>query len=144
VINKGKSPQSGNEISVSGLASSCPEINDMKCEVAATALAALGHILRIQVWRMLAPYGPAGLPAGAISSGLAVPPSSLSFHLQQMIQAQILVQRRSRRQIIYAVNNDFLLSLCDFLANPVEPMIQLSAAALASGQLGDITGERPS
>ena len=81
----------------------------------AIVLAALGHRLRLEVWRMLVPYGLCGLPAGSIAARLAVPPSSLSFHLQQMTQAGILCQRRSSRQIVYAVNRDVLDRLCDFI-----------------------------
>jgi ArsR family transcriptional regulator, arsenate/arsenite/antimonite-responsive transcriptional repressor len=94
--------------------------------IAVAALAALGHALRLEVWRILVPYGPLGLPAGAISAQLAVPPSSLSFHLQQMTQGKVLVQRRASRQIIYAVNGQMIDSLCDFLANPGGEVIQLS------------------
>jgi ArsR family transcriptional regulator len=90
----------------------------MDAGIAVAALAALGHALRLEVWRMLVPHGPLGLPAGAISAQLAVPPSSLSFHLQQMTQGRVLVQRRSSRQIIYAVNGEIIDALCDLLANP--------------------------
>ncbi|MDR3533125.1 MAG: transcriptional regulator [Rhodopila sp.] len=114
----------------------------MKSDTAVSALAALGHSLRLEVWRILVPYGPLGLPAGAISSQLAVPPSSLSFHLQQMTQGRVLVQRRSSRQIIYAVNNEIIDALCDFLANAGGQMIRLPPAALSARQSGDIIGER--
>ncbi len=93
----------------------------MHAEVAVAALAALGHGLRLEIWRLLAPYGPLGLAAGAISAHLEIPPSSLSFHLQQMTQGKVLVQRRSSRQIIYAVNNEVINSLCNFLANQGKP-----------------------
>jgi ArsR family transcriptional regulator len=100
--------------------------DEMDTGIAVAALGALGHALRLQVWRMLVPHGPHGLPAGVISAQLAVPPSSLSFHLQQMTQGKVLVQRRSSRQIIYAVNDQIIDSLCDFLANPGDETIRLS------------------
>jgi ArsR family transcriptional regulator, arsenate/arsenite/antimonite-responsive transcriptional repressor len=89
----------------------------MEIGTAVAALAALGHALRLDVWRLLLPYGSDGLSAGAISAQLAVAPSSLSFHLQQMIHGRVLVQRRSSRLIIYAVNGEIMASLRDFLAN---------------------------
>jgi ArsR family transcriptional regulator, arsenate/arsenite/antimonite-responsive transcriptional repressor len=98
----------------------------MEPGVAVAALAALGHALRLEVWRILVPHGPLGLPAGAISALLAVPPSSLSFHLQQMTQGKVLLQRRASRQIIYAVNGQMIDQLCGFLANPGGEIIQLS------------------
>ena len=84
--------------------------------MASAALAALGHNLRLEVWRILVPHGSIGLPAGAIAERLAVAPSSLSFHLQQMTQGRVLVHRRSSRQIIYAVNAEVIAALRDFLA----------------------------
>lgn len=114
----------------------------MHPNIAVAALAALGNDLRFEVWRILIPYGPAGLPAGTISAQLAVAPSSLSFHLQQMTQGGVLSQRRSSRQIIYAVNNELIASLCHLLANPEEQMVPFPGSALVNGELADIVGER--
>ena len=44
------------------------------------------------------------LPAGTIAERLAMPPSSLTFHLQQMRHAGLVTQRRVGRQIIYAAD----------------------------------------
>lgn len=108
---------------------------------AVAALSALGHMVRLEVWRTLAPHGPIGLSAGVIAERLDVAPSSLSFHLQQMTQGRVLVQRRSSRQVIYAVNHEVMTALRDFLADG--DLIQLSAGALSvAGQPGDIIGER--
>jgi ArsR family transcriptional regulator, arsenate/arsenite/antimonite-responsive transcriptional repressor len=115
--------------------------DEMEPDTAVAALAALGHDLRLRVWRLLVPHGRAGLPAGTISAVLAVAPSSLSFHLQQMIQGGVLVQRRSSRQIIYAVNDELIDSLCDFLASAGGDMIRLPVSALASCQSGNILGK---
>lgn len=76
---------------------------------------------------MLVPYGALGLPAGAISLQLAVAPSSLSFHLQQMTQGRVLLQRRSSRPMIYAVNDEIIGSLCRMLTHP-EPGCRRAAA----------------
>jgi ArsR family transcriptional regulator len=92
-------------------------------------LAALGHGLRLKLWRMLLPVGNHGLSAGTIAARMSVLPSSLSFHLRQMTQAGVLVQRRSSRQIIYAVNQDIIDGLVVLMAtlttscdgSPVEP-----------------------
>src|SRR5690349_8748737 len=45
-------------------------------------LAALGHTVRLSLWRILLPHGAKGLPAGAIADRMAIIPSSLSFHLR--------------------------------------------------------------
>lgn len=110
--------------------------DEMDTSSAVAALAALGHSLRLEVWRMLLPYGPTGLTAGLIAERLTVAPSSLSFHLQQMTQGRVLIQRRSSRHIIYAVNDEVVVSLCDFLVRGV--VIRIGPGSLESGQLGDV------
>ena len=99
-------------------------------------LAALGHSLRFNLWRMLLPYGPHGLAAGDIAARMSILPSSLSFHLRQMTHAGVLHQRRSSRQINYAVNNDTL----DMLATLSQPRIMLNGEA--SEQMNNFIGER--
>jgi ArsR family transcriptional regulator, arsenate/arsenite/antimonite-responsive transcriptional repressor len=107
---------------------------------AAAALAALGHGLRLEVWRLLVPYGPRGLSAGVIAARLEVAPSSLSFHLQQMTHGRILVQQRSSRQIIYAINDEVMKALVNFLGGG--ELVQRSPVGLAVGQPGDVLRER--
>jgi DNA-binding transcriptional ArsR family regulator len=68
------------------------------------ALGALAHETRLSVFRMLVERGPDGLPAGALSESLSLPPSSLTFHLQQLTHAGLITQRRMSRQIIYATD----------------------------------------
>ena len=74
-------------------------------------LAALGHQVRLNLWRLLVPYGETGLAAGTLAARMAILPSSLSFHLRLMTQAGILRQRRSSRSIIYAVNAELLAGM---------------------------------
>ena len=69
---------------------------------------ALGHAVRLSLWRLLLPYGSNGLPAGNIANQMSLVPSSLSFHLRQMTEAGVLVQRRCSRNMVYAVNFDVL------------------------------------
>jgi ArsR family transcriptional regulator len=105
----------------------------MSDQRAIVVLAALGHGLRLSLWRLLKPYGRDGLSAGAIAARMNVLPSSLSFHLRQMTQARLLIQRRSSRQIIYAADQDAMDDLVAFLATPF---------ALPTG-LSDQTGGMP-
>jgi ArsR family transcriptional regulator, arsenate/arsenite/antimonite-responsive transcriptional repressor len=79
-------------------------IEDMDAKQIVGALAALGQETRLEVFRLLVQRGPNGLPAGAIAQALDLPPSSLTFHLQQLAHAGLVTQRRLSRQIIYAVD----------------------------------------
>ena len=80
-----------------------------------SALAALAHEHRLAIYRMLVEVGPDGLPAGSIAERLGVPPSSLTFHLQQLLHAGLVSQRRLSRQIIYAMVPSAMNELVAFL-----------------------------
>jgi len=68
------------------------------------ALGALAHETRLKVYRMLVERGPDGLSAGTIAERVDLPPSSLTFHLQQLFHAGLVTQRRLSRQLIYATD----------------------------------------
>jgi len=69
---------------------------------AIAALGALAQETRLELFRLLVTCGPEGLPAGVIAEKLGVMPSSLSFHLQQLVHAGLITQRRLSRQLIYS------------------------------------------
>jgi ArsR family transcriptional regulator, arsenate/arsenite/antimonite-responsive transcriptional repressor len=76
----------------------------MEKQGALAALGALGQETRLDVFRLLVQQGPAGLPAGVIADRLAVLPASLTFHLQQLVHARLITQRRLGRQQIYSAD----------------------------------------
>ena len=82
---------------------------------AVTALGALAQETRLALFRLLVARGPKGLPAGAIGERLGVAPSSLSFHLQQLLHARLVTQRRIGRQLIYAAEYDAMNELLLYL-----------------------------
>lgn len=86
---------------------------------AVAMLSALGQEIRLELWRLLAEHGSEGLAAGVIAARLSLAPSSLSFHLQQLTHAGVLVHRRSSRRIIYAVNRATMHELLAFLSRSV-------------------------
>jgi len=87
----------------------------MNLKQAVTALGAIAHDHRLAVYRMLVARGPEGLPAGAIAARLEVPPSSLTFHLQQLLHAGLVTQRRLGRQLIYAADFAAMNGLVSYL-----------------------------
>jgi len=76
----------------------------MEAQQAIAALGALAHDTRLAVFRLLVQRGPEGLPAGSLAETLEMPPSSLTFHLQQLMQAGLITQRRVSRQLFYAAD----------------------------------------
>src|SRR5262245_34910432 len=87
----------------------------MKAADAVAALAALAHDYRLSVYRMLVVAGPEGLNAGTIAGKLKLPPSSLTFHLQQLHRAGLITQERNSRQLIYAADFDAMNGLVAYL-----------------------------
>ncbi len=87
----------------------------MNVKQAVTALGAIAHDHRLAVYRLLVEKGPNGLPAGEIAERLDMPPSSLTFHLQQMLHAGLVTQRRLGRQLIYAADYAVMNGLIGYL-----------------------------
>ena len=82
---------------------------------AVAALGALAQDTRLGLFRLLVMAGPAGLSAGTIAERLGVAPSSLSFHLQQLLHAGLVTQRRLSRQLIYAAEYGAMNELLAYL-----------------------------
>jgi DNA-binding transcriptional ArsR family regulator len=79
------------------------------------ALSALAHENRLAIYRMLVEIGPDGLSAGLIAERLGVPASSLTFHLQHLLRAALVTQRRLSRQLIYAADFSTMNNLVGYL-----------------------------
>lgn len=89
----------------------------MKTDQAVQSLGALAHEHRLAIYRLLVERGPEGLPAGAIGEGVGLAPSSLTFHLQNLQRAGLLVQRRESRNLIYSVDFDAMNALVGYLTD---------------------------
>ncbi|MBY0568407.1 MAG: metalloregulator ArsR/SmtB family transcription factor [Hyphomonadaceae bacterium] len=87
----------------------------MKAEAAVDALSALANDHRLAVFRLLVQAGPEGKPAGAIADALAMPASSLSFHLAHLNRAGLITQSRDGRSLIYAADFAAMTGLVGFL-----------------------------
>ena len=82
---------------------------------AIAALGALAQATRLDLYRLLVTRGPEGLSAGVIAERIGVQPSSLSFHLAQLVHAGLITQRRLSRQIIYSVEYGAMNALLAYL-----------------------------
>ncbi len=89
----------------------------METKAALSALSALSQETRLDLYRLLVTVGPDGLPAGVIAERLGVLPSSLTFHLNHLVRAGLITQRRLSRQLIYSAEygtmNDLLAYLTE-------------------------------
>ncbi|MGB6309635.1 MAG: helix-turn-helix transcriptional regulator [Steroidobacteraceae bacterium] len=87
----------------------------MKTPEVVDALSALAHEHRLRIYRLLVEQGPDGLPAGIIGERIGLLPSSLTFHLQNLQRAGLILQRRVSRQLIYSADFDVMSGLIGYL-----------------------------
>ena len=82
---------------------------------AVDSLAALAQETRLDIFRTLVEYQPAGLPAGKIGEVLELPGATLSFHLNQLKQAGLITSIREGRSLIYSANTGAVDELAQYL-----------------------------
>ena len=92
----------------------------MKTKSAVTILASLAQDSRLAIFRILVQAGPTGIPAGKIAKDGNIPPSSLSFHMKELLYANLVNARHEGRFIFYSAN----FWLCEFY----EFYLKISAA----------------
>ena len=81
------------------------------------ALAALAQPSRLRVFRALVIAGSEGLTPGALSEALALPATSLSFHLKELTHAGLVSQERQGRHLIYRAAFDQMNGLLAYLTD---------------------------
>lgn len=88
----------------------------MKTSDAVTALGALAHETRLQIFRLLVRAGQSGLTVGAIAETLAIEANGrLSFHLKELLAAGLTVSHQEGRFVFYAVNYAAMNELLRYL-----------------------------
>lgn len=87
----------------------------MRTELYATRFAALGHSARLEIFQTLVQSGSAGMAVGEIASLLAMPASTLSFHLRELVRAELVTQFKEGRSISCQVNFEALNDLLNFV-----------------------------
>lgn len=90
-------------------------IGNMKMKNAVNALSALAQETRLEIFRLLVRKGTSGMAAGDLSSHFEMPPATMSFHLKELSNAELVVSRRESRSIIYSANYDQMQTLIGFL-----------------------------
>jgi DNA-binding transcriptional ArsR family regulator len=87
----------------------------MEEQAAVTALAALAQGMRLRIFRSLVGVGPQGMTPGVLSAALGVAPSTLSFHLKELMHAGLVTQERDGRHLIYRPALLQMNALLDYL-----------------------------
>ena len=79
------------------------------------ALAALAQPNRLQIFRSLVVKGPEGLTPAMLAEALGMPANTLSFHLKELLNAELITQERSGRNLIYRAEFDRMQAVLAFL-----------------------------
>lgn len=87
----------------------------MDDKAAIKALAALAHESRLRIFKMLVAAGPSGVRAGEIGVRLGIAATSLSFHLKELDNANLVHSAREGRYVRYAINIEGVRRLLTFL-----------------------------
>lgn len=84
---------------------------------AARALAALGHVARLRIFRLLVRAGPDGLNVSAVARHVALPASTLAHHISTLVAAGLVVQERRGREIINRADFAAMRGLLGYLTD---------------------------
>lgn len=75
----------------------------------------LSQETRLRTFRLLVEAGPDGLAAGKLSKALNIPHNTLSFHLNHLTNAGIIVSQKQGRSVIYSASFDVMRDLIGFM-----------------------------
>jgi len=79
------------------------------------ALSALAQTNRLQIFRELVQKGTEGITPALISESLGIAANTLSFHLKELMLADLISQERSGRNLIYRAQYDRMNAVLSFL-----------------------------
>lgn len=81
------------------------------------SLAALAQPVRLKLFRALVVAGPLGMTPGTMAQGLGISPSSLSFHLKELLNAGLITQERASRNLIYRAAYEQMNAVLGYLTD---------------------------
>jgi DNA-binding transcriptional ArsR family regulator len=79
------------------------------------SLAALAQPSRLEVFRSLVVAGDTGLTPSALSDSLGVAANTLSFHLKELLHADLISQERVGRNLVYRAQFDRMNAVLAYL-----------------------------
>ena len=87
----------------------------MEADAIVLALAALAQPTRLQVFRALVVAGAQGVTPGALAEQLGVASNTLSFHLKELVHADLVATERVGRNLIYRAQFDRMNAVLAYL-----------------------------
>lgn len=119
----------------------------MEKSAATAVFESLASGVRLDVFRLLVKVGPEGLVAGDIAKTLALPSTTLSFHLKALTQASLLTVEQQGRYQRYRANIGLIQQLIEYLTAECctgrAACLDLGAAAQCVS-CGEAAGDSPS
>ncbi|MEX8194930.1 ArsR/SmtB family transcription factor [Comamonas guangdongensis] len=79
------------------------------------ALGALAQEARLRAFRALVVAGPEGLTPTALAEQLGIAANTLSFHLKELTNAELISQERQGRNLVYRASFDAMNDLLGYL-----------------------------
>ena len=87
----------------------------MKNIDAVQSFLALGQESRLNIFRLIVQKGAEGVTPSEIKESLGIPAATLSFHLKELYQANLILVERQSRNLIYRPHAEQVTNLMDFL-----------------------------
>ena len=88
----------------------------MEEKIVIKALAALAQPNRLQIFRTLVVKGSDGLTPALLAEQLGIPANTLSFHLKELMNADLISQERCGRNLIYRAQFDRMNAVLVYLS----------------------------
>jgi len=92
-------------------------IGNVDTTAALKSLTALSHESRLAIFRLLVEQGTNGMAAGQIADRLVLPPATASFHLKELVNAELAIAQPQSRFIYYRANYAAMNGLVDYLTD---------------------------
>ena len=108
-------------------------MNDMNERDAVRALSALAQDARLRIYRAVVGMGPAGITPGALAVTLGIPPSTVSFHVKELLHAGLVTQERDGRHLIYRPSIETMNALLAYLSAHCCQAVTCEGVAAQSG-----------
>lgn len=81
----------------------------------AEQLAALGHVARLSILRVVVQAGPEGVTTTELQERLDIPWTTLNHHLDRLVDAGLVAARREGKSVFHTAEYPALRALTDFL-----------------------------